>query len=115
SRIAAEGWGARLLGLQAPGGQWGADDDEGWMTTVEALTLLKDLGVDPAAEQVRRAIDLVQERITWWQLDGRPFFDGETEACINGRILAAGAYFGVASDRLVEQLLHDQLDDGGWN
>lgn len=85
------------------------------MTTVSALALLKDLGVDPAAEQVRRAIDLVRDRITWWQLDGRPFFDGETEPCINGRILAAGAYFGAASDRLVERLLDEQLEDGGWN
>ena len=115
SRVASEGWGARLLGLQAPGGQWGADDDEGWMTTVYALALLKDLGVDPAGDRVRRAIDLVRDRITWWQLDGRPFFDGETEACINGRILAAGAYFGAASDRLVDRLLDEQLDDGGWN
>ena len=44
ARVASEGWGARLLGLQAPGGHWGADDDEGWMTTVSALALLKDLG-----------------------------------------------------------------------
>lgn len=115
SRVAGEGWGARLLGLQAQGGQWGADDDEGWMTTVEALALLKDLGADPRGADVRRAIDLVRDRITWWQLDGRPYFDGETEPCINGRILAAGAYFGAASDRLVDRLLEEQLEDGGWN
>ena len=115
SRVASEGWGAQLLGLQASGGQWGAADDEGWMTTVSALALLKDLGPDPSDEKVRSAIGLVQDRITWWQLDGRPYFDGETEACINGRILAAGAYFGEASDRLVDRLLDDQLEDGGWN
>jgi hypothetical protein len=115
SRVASEGWGARLLGLQAAGGHWGADDDEGWMTTVSALALLKDLGADPAGEDVRRAIGRVRDRITWWQLDGRPYFDGETEACINGRILAAGAYFGEASDRLVDRLLDEQLEDGGWN
>ena len=28
-----------------------------------------------------QAVALVMDRITWWQLDGRPFFDGETEAC----------------------------------
>jgi hypothetical protein len=39
SRVAAEGWGAKLLALQAPRGQWGAADDEGWMTTVSALAL----------------------------------------------------------------------------
>lgn len=115
ARVATEGWGARLLALQAPGGQWGAEDDDGWMTTVYALALLRDLGVDPADPQVRRAIGLVRDRIAWWQLDGRPFFDGETEACINGRILAASAYFGEASDRLVDRLLGEQLADGGWN
>ena len=33
--------------------------------------------------------------------------------CINGRALACGAYFGEASDRLVDRLLHEQLEDGG--
>ncbi len=115
SRVALEGWGSRLLGMQAPGGQWGAEDDDGWMSTVGALALLRDLGADPAGETVRRAIGLVRDRITWWQLDRHPYFDGETEACINGKILAAGAYFGEASDRLVDRLLDEQLDDGGWN
>jgi hypothetical protein len=77
--------------------------------------LLRELGVDPASEPVRRAIDLIRERIHWRQLDGRPFFDGETEPCINGAILAGAAYFGVASERLVVRLLSEQLDDGGWN
>ena len=115
SRVASQGWGARLLGLQTPDGHWSDDQEHGWMTTTDALALLKDLGVDPACEQVRKAVGLVRDRITWWQLDGRPFFDGETEACINGRILAAGAYFGEASDRLAGRLLNEQLDDGGWN
>ena len=77
--------------------------------------LLRELGVDPSGEPARRAIDRVRENIRWWQLDGQPFFDGETEACINGRILAAGAYFGAASNRLVDRLLGEQLEDGGWN
>jgi hypothetical protein len=115
SRVAAEGWGARLLELQSPDGHWGAGDDEGWMTTVDALALLKDLGLDPASEEARTAVGLVRDHITWWQLDGRPFFAGETEPCINGRILAAGAYFGETHDGLVDRLLDEQLDDGGWN
>jgi hypothetical protein len=115
SRVASEGWGARLLGRQTPDGHWGDDTEHGWMTTTDALALLKDLGADPAGEKVRTAIDLVQDRITWFQLDGPPFFDGETEACINGRILAAGAYFGAECDRLLDRLLSEQLEDGGWN
>jgi hypothetical protein len=113
--VAAQGWGARLLGLQTRDGHWGDDQKHGWMTTTDTLALLKDLGADPAGEDVRRAIDLVQDRVTWWQLDGRPFFDGETEACINGRILAAGAYFGAAVEQLLDRLLDEQLEDGGWN
>ncbi len=115
SRVAAQGWGAELLGRQAADGHWGDDQKHGWMTTNDALTLLKDLGADPADDNVRRAIGRVESGITWWQLDGRPYFDGETEACINGRILATGAYFGAASDRLVDRLLGEQLKDGGWN
>jgi hypothetical protein len=115
ARVAHEGWGAQLLALQTPDGHWGGSDDRGWLATVYTLVLLRELGVDPASEPARRAIDLVRERIHWRQLDGRPFFDGETEPCINGAILAAGAYFGTASERLVERLLSEQLDDGGWN
>jgi hypothetical protein len=37
------------------------------------------------------------------------------EPCINGRVLALGAYFGERSDRLVDRLLGEQLADGGWN
>jgi hypothetical protein len=114
-RVATEGWGARLLDSQSPRGQWGARKDRGWMTTVHTLTLLKDLGADPASGQVRRAVDRVRKHVTWYQLDGRPYFDGETEPCINGRILATGAYFGEPSKRLLYRLLGEQLQDGGWN
>ncbi|WP_072396602.1 hypothetical protein [Hyphomicrobium sp. CS1GBMeth3] len=115
ARVAREGWGAALLALQTPDGHWNDDTQHGWMPTTDALHLLMTLGPDPADAHVTRAIDLVKDRITWFQLDGRPFFDGETEACINGRILAAGAYFGADVDRLLALLLNDQLDDGGWN
>ena len=116
TRVASEGWGARLLALQSADGHWGGDDERRtWMTTIYSLVLLKDLGIDPASAEALRAIGLVRERITWWQLDGRPFFDGETEPCINGGILASGAYFGEASERLVHHLLGEQLDEGGWN
>jgi hypothetical protein len=114
-RVATEGWGARVLDSQSPRGQWGARKDRGWMTTVHTLTLLKDLGADPDSGQVRRAVDRVRKHVTWYQLDGRPYFDGETEPCINGRILATGAYFGEPSKRLLDRLLGEQLQDGGWN
>ena len=118
SRIAVEGWGARLLDLQAADGYWGgaAFVPHAWISTKDTLQLLRDLGIDPSSERMRRAIELVRERCTWGpEFGDSPFFDGETEACINGRVLAIGAYFGESSERLLDRLLHEQLGDGGWN
>lgn len=115
TRVAEEGWAARLLEMQTHDGHWNDATEHGWMTTTDILQVLRDMGVDPASERVRNAIDRVNTHITWFQIDGRPFFDGETEACINGRILATGAYFGANVDRLLQRLLSEQLDDGGWN
>ncbi len=113
SRVASEGWGAGLLARQTPDGHWNDEQQHGWMTTNDALALLKELGADPADEKVQKAIGLVQDRIAWYQLEGQPFFEGETEACINGRILASGAYFGAPNEKLLDRLLSEQLEDGG--
>jgi hypothetical protein len=116
SRVATEGWGARLLACQSPRGYWGARDDPGRMSTVWNLALLKDLGADPDSKEVRRAIARVKKHISWHQFEGcGPYFDGETEPCLNGAILATGAYFGEPSKRLLARLLSEQLEDGGWN
>ena len=39
----------------------------------------------------------------------------KTEPCINGRIVAAGAYFGEDVSGVVDRLLGEQMADGGWN
>jgi len=118
SRVASEGWGARLLDLQRSDGHWGgaAFVPHAWISTKDTLQLLRDLGVDPSSDRMRRAIGQVRERCTWGaEFGDSPFFEGEVEPCINGRVLAIGAYFGEASDRLVDRLLQEQLSDGGWN
>lgn len=118
SRVALEGWGARLLSLQEPDGNWGGGPwvFQSWASTMETLMLLRELGLDPASRQARKAIGLVRDRSDWGSYHGHsPFFEGEVEPCINGRVLACGAYFGEASDRLVDRLLGEQLPDGGWN
>jgi hypothetical protein len=118
SRTSVEGWGARLLALQGPDGHWGGASfvPRAWISTFDTLQLLRDLGVDPTAAHVRQAIAKVRDRCTWGAEFGHsPFFEGEIEPCINGRVLAIGAYFGEASGRLVDRLLEEQLADGGWN
>ena len=117
SRVAAEGWGARLLDQQRPDGQWGDGvTTPFWWSNMYTLVFLRDLGIDPANERVQGAIDLVRRNVTWgpWH-ENSPFFEGEVEPCINGRVVALGAYFGGRSDRLVDRLLSEQLADGGWN
>jgi hypothetical protein len=118
SRVASEGWGARLLDLQGSDGHWGgaAFVPRAWTSTQDTLQLLRDLGVDPASDRVRSAIGRVRDQCTWGaEFADSPYFEGEVEPCINGRVLATGAYFGEASDRLLERLLREQLRDGGWN
>ena len=116
-RVATEGWGAQLLALQGADGKWVGDFFPAkWAATFYALLLLKDMGIDPKGEQARNAIRLVHERVTWGrEFNDSPFFEGEVEPCINGRVVGLGAYFGVVSHRLVDRLLSEQLDDGGWN
>src|SRR5260370_17476580 len=60
-------------------------------------------------------IDRVDERVVFKRLNSRPFLHGETEPCINGRILGLGSYFKEPNDALAKQLLGEQLEDGGWN
>jgi len=117
SRVAAEGWGPRLLDQQRPDGNWGDGVATPlWWSNLYTLLFLRDLGLDPASARARTAIALVRDSITWGPEFGNlPFFEGEVEPCINGRVVALGAYFGERSERLVDRLLSEQLSDGGWN
>jgi hypothetical protein len=115
SRVAREGWGEALLDRQAPQGWWDDGDDPGWMIAMDALALLREMGLDPHSDEALRAISRVKTNLTWETLGDRPYFDGETEPCINGAILAFGSYFGERCDRIVDRLLSEQLVDGGWN
>ena len=128
ARVATEGWGARLLALQGDDGQWAGgacfpaqsvtsrQENQGqpWISTLPTLQLLHDLGVDPCADRVRRAVAQVRDHCRW-EHAGQPFFSGEVEPCINGRTVALGTYFDQDVDGVVARLLAEQLVDGGWN
>jgi hypothetical protein len=116
SRVATEGWGAQLLAHQSPAGKWGRPKEErGLLVTFNSLVVLKDLGLDPGSKQARKMIDRVDKRLVFEWHNNRPFLHGETEPCINGRILGIGSYFKEPNDALAKQLLAEQLEDGGWN
>jgi hypothetical protein len=128
ARITTEGWGARLLALQDPDGQWaggaylpgkgrrGDEDGEGqpWISTLPTLQMLREFGIDPESDQIRRTIEGIRENCRW-EHAGQAFFSGEVEPCINGRTVALGVYFGQDMRSLVDRLVGEQLEDGGWN
>ena len=138
ARVATEGWGARLLALQREDGHWdkslparltsaqaiswwrslpparqGTLFPE-WTSTAWSLMLLRAFGLDPACAQARVAVRRVRDQVAW-EHDGEPFFAGEVEPCINGKVVALGAYFGEDVQAVVDRLLGEQMSDGGWN
>jgi len=124
ARVATEGWGARLLALRDPDGQWAGgacfpavpppEPGQPWTSTLPTLDLLRMFGLDPRSDLARETVTLIAENCRW-EHDGQRYFDGEVEPCINGRTVAAGVYFGVDVADIVERLLGEPLADGGWN
>lgn len=125
ARVETEGWGAQLLALEDDDGLWaggacfpasyrGGEEGQPWTATMHTLQTLQILGLDPASDSARRAIGLVAENGRW-EHDGQRYFDGEVEPCINGRTVETGVYFGVDVSGIVERLVQERLEDGGWN
>lgn len=128
AKVETQGWGARLLSLQDEDGQWAGGafvpagftrklwEEEGqpWTATAFCLTQLREFGLDPESAAARRSVALVGQNARWDE-GGQPFWEGETEECINGRTLADGAYFGVDVSGIADRLLGDRQCDGGWN
>jgi hypothetical protein len=125
ARVEHEGWGARLLAVEGADGLWaggacfpagytGGEPGQPWTATLHTLQTLELLGLDPASASARRAVALVAGNGRW-EHAGQRYFDGEVEPCINGRTIDAGAYFGVDVAGIVERVLGERLEDGGWN
>lgn len=128
ARVVTEGWGACLLAMRDPDGQWAggacfpgqydwstlSDTNQPWTSTLPVLDLLCLLGLDPQSPEAVEMAELVRDN-SRWEHAGQRFFDGEVEPCINGRTVAIGATFGQDMDGIVDRLLGEQLEDGGWN
>jgi hypothetical protein len=123
--VERQGWGARLLALEDADGLWDGGalfppsytrDEPGqpWTTTMHTLQTLQIFGLDPSSAAAHHAIALIAEHGRW-EHDAERYFDGEVEPCINGRTIETGAYFGVDVAPIVDRVLGERLDDGGWN
>lgn len=119
AKVATYGWGPRLVNRLAADGRVDAQRPE-W-DCLRDLLLLRDMGWDPTSDEARSLVGRVSE-LTWhgqlpqdaaWH--GRPFFAGEVEPCINGRVVVVGAYTGQDVRVIVDRILDEQCADGGWN
>lgn len=125
ARVEQEGWGARLLALEDPDGLWaggaympadyqGEESGQPWTATMHTLQTVQILGLDPASKSAQEAISLIAANGRW-EHAGQPYFDGEVEPCVNGRLIESGAYFGVEVTPVLRRIIEEQQEDGGWN
>src|SRR5213592_1361117 len=129
SKVAREGWGARLLARQDREGTWagGKSSDGGlyspkWTSTTYTMLLLRDLGLPANNRQARRACALLLDR--GLQRDGGINYGiwakwtGRSETCVTGMVLSILSHFEYDDERLdtiADHLLEQQMPDGGWN
>jgi hypothetical protein len=123
ARVATEGFGARLLALQDPDGQWAGGaffpagfqgDEEGqpWTATTWSLCSLRDWGLDAAALAGTAEKLAANSR---WEYEDLPYWDGEVDCCINSWTLANGVWLGVDVSGIAQWFVDHRLPDGGWN
>jgi hypothetical protein len=126
ARVTRLGPSLEILARQELDGSWCRADAPAWWTTLFTLQLLRATGVNRADTAIKRAVARLEASLRWndkggcWDLrpaetGGNRFFEGEVEPCINGGVLALGAYFGHPTDSLARRLVDEQLGDGGWN
>lgn len=123
TRVASDGWGARLLARQDPEGTWaGGLYSPKWISTTCTMLLLRDLGLPSDNRQARKACALLLEG--GLQRDGGINYGtwarwtGRSETCITGMVLSLLSCFHHDDDRIdtvADHLLAQQMRDGGWN
>lgn len=120
-RVATEGWGARLLELQAPDGRWaGGLYTPKWTSTTYTMLLLRMLGLPPRHPQALRGCQMLLDG-GFWRDDGINFYAGRyqrSETCISSMVLSVLSWFQYDDprvDRLAGHVMAQQMSDGGWN
>jgi hypothetical protein len=130
ARVAAEGFGARLLERQGADGQWAggaffpsdfdfdgpeaAAGGQPWTATTWSLNSLREWGLDAAVLRERRTVELLAQN-SRWEYEDLPYWGGEVDCCINAWTVENGVWLGADVSGLVDWFVEHQLSDGGWN
>ncbi|MEV6641751.1 squalene cyclase [Amycolatopsis sp. NPDC051371] len=122
ARVASQGFGARLLALQDPDGQWAGGaffpagfnggEAQPWTATTWTLNSLREWGLD--ASVLRGTAALLAEN-SQWEYENLPYWDGEVDCCINAWTLANGVWLGADVAGIADWFVSHRLPDGGWN
>ena len=121
ARVAAEGWGKRLLELQDKEGTWGGGIyGPKFTSTHYTLLTLRRIGLPPKHPQALAACGVLLESNLLPNLgEGFPRKSGaHADLCIVGMVLSMMAYFqhgDARVHRMAEFLMETQMADGGWN
>ncbi|MGI5499389.1 squalene cyclase [Lentzea sp. CA-135723] len=121
--VGVEGFGARLLALQGEDGMWaggaffpagfdGVGVGQPWTATTWSLTSLREWGVE--ASRLEGTVGLLAANARW-EYEGRAYWEGEVDCCINSWTLANGVWLGAPVDGIAQWFVDHQLGDGGWN
>ena len=120
ARISKEGWGAKLLSYQDNEGTWAQSlYSRKWISTTYSMLLLRRFGLSQNNKQALKAGKILWEKGKF--KDGGINYSVSytySETCITGLILSILSYFKFDEATLkilVEHLLKQQMNDGGWN
>jgi len=121
TRIAKEGWGAKILSKRNPDGQWGERFYQPkWISTHYTLLDLRNLYLPSNNKFVQETIELVlQNNIAD---DGGiqlgPSTSQHSDVCVNGMFLNYASYFKTPEKKLhsiIDSILNEIMPDGGFN
>ncbi len=120
AKVANQGWGARLLRHQDGAGRWTPRlYGQKWISTTYSMLLLRQLGLPPAEPSAVRSCLLFLEEGLWHDggINLSPT-QKRSETCITGFVLGLLSWLAIDDprrERLVDYVLREQMDDGGWN
>ena len=120
NRIAAEGWGVKLLSYRKKDGHWGDRFYQPkWISTHYTILAIKKLSISPNNKEIRQSIMQVIRSLKG--PDGGIYPIGKnrkSDVCVNGMFLNYATYFLIDEDELksiVDFLISEHMRDGGFN